>query len=157
MTGWRPPPIVRPVAVGIIRRGDDLLLMAVRSDDGAIKGWRPLGGSIEFGERAADALKREFAEELGEAITEPRLLAVMENLFTHHGAPGHEIVFVFEAALADELAYRRDTFTFDDGGVRNDVSWIPLTRFRIDPEQLFPDGLLEQLGGARAPQIRGAS
>ena len=52
----------------LVRRGDELLLMVVRSDDGAIKGYRPLGGSIEFGERAADALKREFTEELGLAI-----------------------------------------------------------------------------------------
>jgi hypothetical protein len=46
MSTWRPPPVVRPIAIGIVRRGDDLLLMAVRNDDGAIKGWRPLGGSI---------------------------------------------------------------------------------------------------------------
>jgi ADP-ribose pyrophosphatase YjhB (NUDIX family) len=64
MSVWRPPSIVRPIAIGIVRRGDELLLMVVRSDDGAIKGYRPLGGSIEFGERAAEALKREFSASL---------------------------------------------------------------------------------------------
>ena len=78
MSVWRPPSVVRLIAIGIVRRGDELLLMAVRSDDGAIKGYRPLGGSIEFGERAAEALKREFVEELGLAITEPVLLTVIE-------------------------------------------------------------------------------
>jgi ADP-ribose pyrophosphatase YjhB (NUDIX family) len=96
ITTWRPPPLVRPISIGIVRRGNALLLMAVRADDESIKGWRPLGGTIEFGERASNALKRELAEELGLAVTEPRLLTVLENLYTHHGATGHEIVFVFE-------------------------------------------------------------
>jgi len=145
MSTWRPPSIVRPLAIGVVRRGDELLLMVVRSDDGAIKGYRPLGGSIEFGERAADALKREFAEELGLAITEPVLLAVLENLYTHHGAPGHEIVFVFEASFRDESAYRRDGFSYEDGGMRNDVAWVALGRFRAGEAALFPDGLLSHL------------
>jgi ADP-ribose pyrophosphatase YjhB (NUDIX family) len=139
---------VRPISVGIVRRGDELLLMAVRIDDGAIKGWRPLGGSIEFGERAADALKREFAEELGLVIAEPKLLAVLENLYTHHDAAGHEIVFVFEATLADGAAYRRDAFTFEDGGVRNDVRWVALARFQAGQELLLPTSLLELVGAS---------
>lgn len=146
MSVWRPPSIVRPIAIGIVRRDDDeLLLMAVRSDDGAIKGYRPLGGSIEFGERAADALKREFIEELGLAIAEPALLTVLENLYTHHGATGHEIVFVFEAAFADESACRREGFSYEDGGVRNEVGWVALARFRADEAELFPTGLLDHL------------
>jgi 8-oxo-dGTP pyrophosphatase MutT (NUDIX family) len=145
MSVWRPPSIVRPIAVGLIRRGDDLLLMAVRSDDGAIKGYRPLGGSIEFGERAADALKREFVEELGLSLAEPTLLTVLENLYTHHGTTGHEIVFVFEAALTDETAYRTERFSFEDGGVRNDVEWVALARFRAGEAALFPVGLLDRL------------
>jgi ADP-ribose pyrophosphatase YjhB (NUDIX family) len=144
-TTWRPPPSVRPIAIGIVRRGNELLLMSVCDDDGNIKGWRPLGGSIEFGERAADALKREFVEELGLAIKEPRLLTVMENLFHHHGTQGHEIVFVFEAAFADARAYEQEQFTFADGGVHNGAQWVDLARFRDGREPLFPDGLIEAL------------
>ena len=128
--------------------------MAVRADDGAIKGWRPLGGTIEFGERAADALKREFCEELGLAIAEPKLLSVLENLYTHYDAAGHEIVFVFEATFTDDAAYRRNAFTFEDGGVRNDVRWLALTRFRPGKELLFPAGLLEQLEAAPGGPMR---
>ena len=145
MSIWRPPSVVRPIAIGIVRRGDELLLMVVRSDDGAIKGYRPLGGSIEFGERAADALKREFAEELGLAVTEPVLLTVLENLYSHEGAAGHEIVFVFEASLAATAAYRSERFSYEDGGVRNDVEWVALARFRAGAAELFPTGLLEHL------------
>jgi ADP-ribose pyrophosphatase YjhB (NUDIX family) len=145
MSTWRPPSIVRPIAIGVVRRGDELLLMVVRSDDGAIKGYRPLGGSIEFGERAADALRREFTEELGLAIAEPVLLTVLENLYLHHGAPGHEIVFVFEASLVDEAAYQREGFSYEDGGLRNDVAWIALAQFRAGEAELFPTGLLSHL------------
>src|SRR5262245_39607012 len=145
MSVWRPPSIVRAIAIGIVRRGDELLLMVVRSDDGAIKGYRPLGGSIEFGERAANALKREFVEELGLAINEPTLITVLENLYTHHGAPGHEIVLVFEASFTDAEAHCRESFSFEDGGVRNDVVWMALERFRAGEAKLFPTGLLEHL------------
>jgi ADP-ribose pyrophosphatase YjhB (NUDIX family) len=62
MAHWHPTSLVRPIAIGVVRRHKELLLMAVRNDDGHVSGWRPLGGSIEFGERAADALEREFAE-----------------------------------------------------------------------------------------------
>ena len=123
-----------------------MLLTAVRHDDGVIKGWRPLGGSIEFGERAADALKHEFAEEVGLAIIEPVLLIVMENLYSHHGTAGHEIVFVFEARLADDAYYSREAFSFDDAGVRNEVRWVALAHFLRGEAELFPAGLLERLG-----------
>jgi ADP-ribose pyrophosphatase YjhB (NUDIX family) len=142
---WRPSPAVRPIAVGMVRRGDELLLMAVRNDNGTIEGWRPIGGSIEFRERAADALRREFVEELGQPIREPRLRTVLENLYTHLGAAGHEIVFVFEAEFADESAYRTDGFAFTDGGVRNEVKWVDVARFRSGQEQLFPLDLLHEL------------
>jgi ADP-ribose pyrophosphatase YjhB (NUDIX family) len=107
---WRPPQIVRPIAIGVVCHNDALLVMAVRNDDGAIKGWRPIGGTIAFGERAADALKREFVEELGETICEPIRLAVMENRYSHHGAAGHEIVFVFAAQFLDDDAYPQGAF-----------------------------------------------
>ena len=42
---------------------------------------RPVGGAIEFGESAADALVREIREELGEELAAPRRLGVLENRF----------------------------------------------------------------------------
>ena len=92
-----------------------MLLMTVTEDDGRLKGWRPVGGSIEFGERAADALKREFAEELNQEIRDQRLLCVLENLYSHNDSPGHEIVFVFEAEFADAEAYKGEHYNFVDG------------------------------------------
>ena len=144
-TVWRPHPGIRPIAIGVVRRGSELLVIAVCDDAGNIKGWRPLGGAIEVGERAVAALQREFLEELGEAVTGPRLITVLENLYEHHGVRGHEIVFVFETAFANPHVSRRDNFQFQDGGVDNRASWVDLARFRDGRDRLFPVGLIEVL------------
>ncbi len=144
-TQWRPPQFVRALAIGVIRRGPELLVAVVPDDFGAVTGWRPLGGSIEFGERAVETLRREFIEEMGEAITEPRLLAVMENLYEHHGARGHDLAMVFDTGFARAEAYRREVFEFRDGGVDCQARWVDIGRFRRGEQQLFPAGLLDRL------------
>jgi ADP-ribose pyrophosphatase YjhB (NUDIX family) len=145
VSDWRPPSIIRPIAIGLVLRGEELLLMAVPDGGDGIQGWRPVGGTIEFGERAADALKRGFLEELGLVIDDPTLLSVMENLYTHNDAVGHEIVLVFEAKLVDAAQYDRETFSFGDGGNRNEVRWVALSRFVRRKAVLFPVGLLDVL------------
>jgi hypothetical protein len=52
---------------------------------------------------------------------------------------------VLEATFVDESAYRREGFSYEDGGVRNDVVWVALERFRAWEAVLFPDGLLDRL------------
>src|SRR5262249_25090925 len=69
---------VRRVAICVFRHADRILV--ARGHD-ALKGqhfMRPLGGRIEFGELAADALRREIREELNAEIHEPELLGVLE-------------------------------------------------------------------------------
>jgi ADP-ribose pyrophosphatase YjhB (NUDIX family) len=119
--------------------------MAVRDDRGSVKGWRPVGGSIEFGERAADALRREFMEELGEEIGRLRQLCVLENLYVHCGEPGHEIMFVFNATFASRAAYQREKYDFVDGGIRNEVTWVNSAEFLEGSQQLLPAALIGHL------------
>jgi ADP-ribose pyrophosphatase YjhB (NUDIX family) len=142
---WRPRQGIRPITIGIIRRGTEVLVFAVLDDAGGIKGWRPLGGGIEPGERAAEALRREIMEELGLAIAEPRLLAVIENIFEHHGVLGHEIVFVLETSFMDAQAYQREAFAFSDGGLACRARWMDVARFRDGVERLFPVELVGKL------------
>lgn len=142
MSTWTPPQHIRTVAIGVIRYGDRLLLMAVKERDGLTKGWRPLGGGIDFGERAAAALVREIAEEIGAAIKPPVPLTIVENLFTHNGVAGHEIHFIFTAEFADPAAAARERHDFGDGGVDNVAEWVEIAHFRDGSERLFPEGLL---------------
>jgi len=122
--------------------------MAVRDDRGSVVGWRPVGGTIEFGEPAADALRREFWEELGEDICDLQILCVLENLYTHNGAPGHEIVFVFSATFVDTAAYRREMYEFVDGTIRNEVKWVDTSEFLDGSQELFPGELIQHLNGS---------
>jgi hypothetical protein len=48
MTGWKPPQYLRPMALGIARRGNALLVFRVIDASGQRKGARPLGGQIEL-------------------------------------------------------------------------------------------------------------
>lgn len=46
-----------------------------------VAGYRPPGGTIEFGERGAATVVRELREELGADVVEPRYLGTLENIF----------------------------------------------------------------------------
>lgn len=119
--------------------------MAVKDDSGTIYGWRPLGGAIEFGESAEAAVAREFLEEIGTAIRCTRQLCVLENLYDHEGALGHEIVFAFEAEWAGAAFDPCAGYSFVDRGVTNEVSWRSVREFTEGRERLFPEKLTEYL------------
>ncbi|MBF9050395.1 NUDIX domain-containing protein [Roseobacter sp. HKCCD9010] len=142
---WRPRPVIRAVAIGVVWRDDRILVAAVTDDNGHIKGWRPLGGGIEFGETAEAALVREFAEELQAQIKPIRQIAVMQNLFAHQGDRGHEIVFVIESELTTPGLAEAESFILEDSGARVRAAWRPLDEFRSERAELFPDGLLSLL------------
>jgi ADP-ribose pyrophosphatase YjhB (NUDIX family) len=65
---------IRTVSLCIIRRGKDILLE--ESFDEAVNKsfYRPVGGTVEYGESSRLTVMREVKEEINAAITEPRLL-----------------------------------------------------------------------------------
>ncbi|MDE4537745.1 NUDIX hydrolase [Pseudomonas sp. ITEM 17296] len=102
---------------------------------------RPLGGGIEFGERGRDAIAREIEEELGQSISDVRLLGTLESLFHYADTPGHEIVQVFDARFDDASLYQQ---TWVEGresdGSPFRARWCDSADFdRIGP--LVPQGL----------------
>lgn len=143
---WRPHNKIRGKVIGLAKHENRLLVCEVINDDGVLKGWCPLGGGIEFGENAEEALKREINEELGcnlEIIGEP---IVCENIFEHHGVQGHEIIFAFPIKLSDEKIYAKNRFQiYEDKGSIHWVEWIPIDRFKRKEAILFPSILSERL------------
>jgi len=70
---------IRPVALCLVEHEGKFLLQD--SDYAGIRLLRPPGGGIDFGEHAAEAVRREMQEEIGCDIREIELLAVLENPF----------------------------------------------------------------------------
>ncbi|RFU14282.1 NUDIX domain-containing protein [Rhodobacteraceae bacterium W635] len=138
---WRPAPAMRAVALGVFQRAGQILCAPVHADGGGIIGWRPLGGAIGFGERAAEALSREIDEKTGQAITDIHPLGVLENLFEHEGAPGHEIVFAFSARFITPEIYEADALAVTQSGRPEEAKWIVLAKAHASRIRLFPEGL----------------
>jgi ADP-ribose pyrophosphatase YjhB (NUDIX family) len=135
---------MRVLALGIIWRGDELLLMKGYDPSKRQTFYRPLGGGVEFGERASDALIREFSEELGADLVNIQYLETLENIFTYDDQPGHEIILLFQADFADETLYVRDDLVVVEGDERVTTAWKRLAEC-TDEMPLYPDGLRELL------------
>lgn len=134
--------LARPVAIALLRRGDDILVFDVPDASKGVVGWRPPGGTIEFGERGADTVVREIREELGLEITDADYVGTVENIFTYLGVAAHEIVRVYAARFVDHSQYERSRFECTEAnGARFTCVWKPIADFRAGA-RLYPEGLL---------------
>jgi ADP-ribose pyrophosphatase YjhB (NUDIX family) len=107
---------------------------------------RLIGGGVEHGERAVDAVVREVAEELHATLLEARLLGVLESIFTFDGEPGHEVVFVYAGGLAEGDVVPPEGGWYDDLGVPMWVEWRRCDASERDSLPLYPDGVGALLG-----------
>jgi 8-oxo-dGTP pyrophosphatase MutT (NUDIX family) len=151
MTTWRPHPHIRVVAIGLHWRAERLLAAEVRYDAGRIKGVRPLGGEIEFGESWRAALTREFSEELGIDISIKGEPMMMENIFIHEGATGHEVMFIAEVMFPDGAFSSQDRIDFrEDNGEEIVARWFDLADLDVEGgPSLYPTGLKGLLLGPK--------
>ncbi|OPY99020.1 DNA mismatch repair protein MutT [Bradyrhizobium sacchari] len=151
MTTWRPHPHIRVVAIGLHWRDGRLLAAEVRDDAGRLKGVRPLGGAIEFGESWRAALMREFDEELGIAVTITGEPQIMENIFVHEGSTGHEVMFIAEVGFPEAAFRDQDRIDFrEDNGAEIVARWFDLADLDVDGgPSLYPTGLKDLLLGSR--------
>jgi ADP-ribose pyrophosphatase YjhB (NUDIX family) len=141
------PNATRPCAFVLLRAGERYLVSQMTDrDDGRVY-YRPPGGGIEFGERAAEAAKRELREEFGLDIDEPRLLGVVENIFEQHNGPHHEICFVFVADTTDDVLDRIDGMDVLDlvDDERETARVFGVEALLRDARPLYPEGLAELL------------
>ena len=123
---------------------DKGFLFVVKMHD-AIKGddyYRPVGGSVEFGEHAHEAVVREVQEELNTSISLIAPPFVVENLFECDGEKGHEIDFLFPARFTDISFYDHKIYELvEANGLKADALWVPISDcvnkvLRLVPEEL---------------------
>jgi 8-oxo-dGTP pyrophosphatase MutT (NUDIX family) len=140
------PGKVRAIAICVLQRKEAIFVFEGYD---TLKGetfYRPLGGTIEFGEHSAQAVRRELREEIGAELTNLRYLGALENIFIHEGQTGHEIVLVYAADFADASLYERAlVMGQEDDGAPFKALWVPLADFAEGKFPLYPDGLLEML------------
>ncbi|MFH0792658.1 MAG: NUDIX hydrolase [bacterium] len=99
---------IRPLAICIFRDGDRILVGEGYDPVKRETFYRPLGGGIEFGERAGQTIQREVREEIGAEVVSLQYLFTLENIFMFNGETGHEIVMVYDGQLVDEALYAQE-------------------------------------------------
>jgi 8-oxo-dGTP diphosphatase len=93
-------PTIR-VAGLLVDEGRMLMVEQGHSDE---RYWLLPGGGVKFGETLADALKREFLEELGMRVGVSKLLAIVESISPDPSYVKHVVHLVFEVSAPRESA-----------------------------------------------------
>lgn len=134
---------IRAIALAIIKRKDGRFLVEEYFDSFKKEAfYRPLGGGIEFGEKAEYALKREFLEEINKEIEIIKLICSLENIFTCDGKRGHEIVMLYEARFKKVSDEFFDVLEIvENGQLLSKAVWKNLREIRGEKKPLYPDGL----------------
>lgn len=143
MSIWRPQDRIRVKALGLHWRDGRLLAAEIYDDAGRIKGVRPFGGGVEFGETARNAVIREFKEELGIGLTAIGDPFFFENIYVHEGTPGHEVLILFDVAFPDDVFNGETRIVFhEDNGEAGVARWFDLDELdRPGAPELYPAGL----------------
>jgi len=143
-----PPWRIRPVALCVIWRTGQILVAENIEPDGQVF-YRPLGGSIEFGEHSRDTVRREMLEEIKAEINQIEYLGTIETIFPYLGQTGHEIMQIYQAEFIDSNLYQQSVINgseLPDGSLPIKAVWKSLTEFQGQNALiLVPDGLLEML------------
>ncbi len=134
-----------PTAVCVVRRDDDIFVCERADPDSGLVFYRPLGGSLAFGERGYDAVARAIREEVNVEVTRLRYLGSIENLGASPNSE-REVVLVYDGALNDPAIYAASGVeAYENGAIAFKGVWKPLAEFAAGLALLRPDGLLDLL------------
>ena len=147
MNKWRPKSKIRLKSLGLHWRNGKMLAAEDYDDAGKIKGVRPLGGSVEFGETVQAAVIREFKEELNIDVKITSQPFFIENIYTHEGISGHEILAIFDVQFPAGAFDSKDRIQFyEDNGQTCFAEWFALDELDCsDCPDLYPTGLKKHL------------
>lgn len=138
----------RAVALCLVKREEQYLFAEKYDEMQGVTLYRPVGGTIEFGEDSRRTVIREVKEEINADTSEPELITVIENIFNYGDEVGHDLNFIYKADIVDKSYYTQDTITGVEGEESFSVVWIDLESIKHDAsKKLVPDGLMHILTG----------
>ncbi len=144
--------LIRPVALAVLLWRDHVLLFRGEDSVKPETFYRAIGGGVEFGEPATEAVVREFREELSREIEVVEPLGAAENIFTHEDRAGHEIDFEFIVRFAPgqeppNLEPLAGVEHNDAGAVEGGFTayWIPLHEALSGEHIIYPPGFTDRL------------
>ncbi|TDL30883.1 NUDIX domain-containing protein [Jeotgalibacillus sp. S-D1] len=140
---------MRPRAntLGIVLRDRYVLLEEQnrKHSQGTGPNYRPIGGTIELGEKSSEALVREFKEEINADIEIDQYLACLENIFKLDDQIGHEITQLYAVSFKDERLYEKELFIVSEQGKETTAKWIDLEDVWRDSFVVYPTGLKDEI------------
>ncbi|MFC5604516.1 NUDIX hydrolase [Sporosarcina koreensis] len=138
-----------PIAkvLGILESGRRILVEEFDGEHSKGEGiyYRPIGGSIEFGEKSTNALIREFKEELNVTVEIDKFIGCIDNIFVINEQIGHEIIQIYTVVFVDKENYNRELFEIRENEKVSFAKWVDIMEFLSGEKVLFPDGLVEKL------------
>ena len=142
-------PPIHPVALWVVLKDGCTLLMPMPAWLIPSQPWRAIGGFIEYRERAADAVVREWREELDLGVEVVRLLTVDEHIYDIGEQSGHELTFYFELRFApgeepsdlEPLPLIEEDWPEDRQ--RREAHWVSITDLRSGGEAVYPAHFIE--------------
>ncbi|NET11216.1 MAG: NUDIX hydrolase [Merismopedia sp. SIO2A8] len=148
-------PRIRPIAICVFQHNDRILVHQGYDNVKQESFYRPLGGGIDVGELSGDAVVREIKEELNADILHPRLLGILESVFTYNDQLGHEIVFVYDAQFVDTALYAQEKIIAVEGKRQFEAEWRSLQSLRSEEQgRLVPEDLWSLLDSEPGGQNR---
>ncbi|WP_310139094.1 NUDIX domain-containing protein [Paenibacillus amylolyticus] len=141
--------MIRTVSLCLIRKGDNILVQEIVDPVVKQTFYRPIGGTVEYGENSKDTIIREVKEEIDAEIKEPKLLFVIENIFAYLDDVGHEVDFIYEAELVERSLYDNNEIQGIEGATSFKAVWKSIHELSSltshAQAKLVPDGLLNLL------------
>lgn len=134
---------IRPIVLGVVRKGNKLLVSKGYDKSKNQEFYRCLGGGIEFLEKSKDALKREFKEEINIEIEIGKFLGISENIFNYNGKDAHELILFYEAYINDE--YYQQEYDVVDDDLETEAIWVDIDKFKNKELILYPEQIFKYL------------
>ncbi|MED2795759.1 NUDIX hydrolase [Bacillus wiedmannii] len=135
----------RAKAFGLATHQGRLLVQEYHNHTGDETYYRPLGGSIELGEKSAHTVIREFKKELHIEVEITNYLGCLENIFQLDEGIGHEIIQLYSLRLLGTSLYEMEKMNIQDEQTVSYAKWIPVTVFIQKKKVLYPDGILNYI------------